>query len=147
MIQHNQLHFMHAKDSDKEEILALYHSLVGTEYCAWTQEYPGEKEFAYDMGRDALFCLKNDKGEIVGTITIDQDPEVEALSCWSKDRQPSAELSRLGANATREHGIVHTPSKTNTKYLRRHLCRTDTQPESSELERTGIIAGVRNDFP
>ena len=72
MIQHNQLHFMHAKDSDKEEILALYHSLVGTEYCAWTQEYPGEKEFAYDMGRDALFCLKNDKGEIVGTITIDQ---------------------------------------------------------------------------
>lgn len=96
MIQHNQLHFMHAKDSDKEEILALYHSLVGTEYCAWTQEYPGEKEFAYDMGRDALFCLKNDKGEIVGTITIDQDPEVEALSCWSKDRQPSAELSRLG---------------------------------------------------
>ena len=85
MIQHNQLHFMHAKDSDKEEILALYHSLVGTEYCAWTQEYPGEKEFAYDMGRDALFCLKNDKGEIVGTITIDQDPEVEALSCWSKD--------------------------------------------------------------
>ena len=65
MIQHNQLHFMHAKDSDKEEILALYHSLVGTEYCAWTQEYPGEKEFAYDMGRDALFCLKNDKGEIV----------------------------------------------------------------------------------
>ena len=65
MIQHNQLHFMHAKDSDKEEILALYHSLVGTEYCAWTQEYPGEKEFAYDMGRDALFCLKNDKGEIL----------------------------------------------------------------------------------
>jgi len=49
MIQHNQLHFMHAKDSDKEEILALYHSLVGTEYCAWTQEYPGEKEFAYEM--------------------------------------------------------------------------------------------------
>ena len=99
MIQHEQLHFMHAKDSDKEEILALYHSLVGTEYCAWTQEYPGEKEFAYDMGRDALFCLKNDKGEIVGTITIDQDPEVEALSCWSEDLTPVAELSRLGVAA------------------------------------------------
>ena len=45
----------------------------------------------------------------------------------------------MTTNATREHGIVHTPSKTNTKYFGRHLRETDTAAEMSKLERTGII--------
>ena len=56
----------------------------------------GEQEFDYDMKRNALFCMENEDGEIIGTITVDEDPQVEALTCWSKTLQPSAELSRLG---------------------------------------------------
>ena len=48
------------------------------------------------MKRNALFCMENEDGEIIGTITVDEDPQVEALTCWSKTLQPSAELSRLG---------------------------------------------------
>ena len=48
------------------------------------------------MSRNALFCIENEDGEIIGTITVDEDPQVEALTCWSKTLQPSAELSRLG---------------------------------------------------
>ena len=40
--------------------------------------------------------MENEDGEIIGTITVDEDPQVEALTCWSKTLQPSAELSRLG---------------------------------------------------
>lgn len=88
--------FEKAKDSDKTEILELYHSLVGTEYCAWTWNYPSEKDIEGDMSRDALFCLKNEKNEIIGVISIDKDEAVEELPCWSKKLLPSAELSRLG---------------------------------------------------
>lgn len=47
--------FRKAKQDDKEEILALYQSLIGTPYCAWGNGYPGEQEFDYDMKRNALF--------------------------------------------------------------------------------------------
>lgn len=50
--------FRKAKQDDKEEILALYQSLIGTPYCAWGNGYPGEQEFDYDMKRNALFVWK-----------------------------------------------------------------------------------------
>ena len=37
-----------------------------------------------------------ERTDLIGTISIDDDPEVEALSCWSEDLTPVAELSRLG---------------------------------------------------
>ena len=88
--------FEKAKDTDKLEILQLYRSLVGTQYCAWTLDYPNEKDIEGDMSRDALFCLRNNDEKIIGVISIDKDETVEKLSCWSKELQPSAELSRLG---------------------------------------------------
>ena len=54
--------FRKAKQDDKEEILALYQSLIGTPYCAWGNGYPGEQEFDYDMKRNALFCMENEQG-------------------------------------------------------------------------------------
>lgn len=95
-MKRGKMKFRKAKQDDKEEILALYQSLIGTPYCAWGNGYPGEPEFDYDMKRNALFCMENEDGEIIGTITVDEDPQVEALTCWSKTLQPSAELSRLG---------------------------------------------------
>lgn len=90
------LKFGRASEENKEEILALYHSLVGTEFCAWTSDYPGEGDVDGDLGREGLFCLKDEEGRIVGVISIDQDEKVENLPCWSKELVPSAELSRLG---------------------------------------------------
>lgn len=90
------MNFERAKEEDKLEILQLYHSLVGTEYCAWNLNYPSETEIDGDMAREALFCLKNEENQIIGVISIDKDEAVENLTCWSKELQPSAELSRLG---------------------------------------------------
>lgn len=89
--------FERAMEQDADEILDLYKSLVGTEYCTWTESYPGREEIDFDLSRGALFCLR-EKGQIIGVISIDQDASVEALSCWSEELQPAAELSRLGVH-------------------------------------------------
>ena len=91
-----KMRFVQAVENDKNEILALYRSLVGTEFCAWTKDYPGEYDIDGDLSRNGLFCLKDEKERIVGVISIDNDEAVENLSCWSKELKPAAELSRLG---------------------------------------------------
>lgn len=112
--------FRKAVPEDKEEILALYQSLIGTPYCAWNNGYPGEQEFVYDLGRDSLFCMENEAGEIIGTITIDEDAKVEALSCWSNQLQPSAELSRLGVRTDMQNqGIARLLLQYGMKELKK----------------------------
>ncbi|MFQ7419422.1 MAG: GNAT family N-acetyltransferase [Blautia massiliensis (ex Durand et al. 2017)] len=70
--------------------------MLGTPYCVWTEEYPSEKEVEFDLSRDALFCMRDDAGNIAGVISIDDDPNVECLTCWSETMVPSAEVSRVG---------------------------------------------------
>ena len=128
----DNMEFRKAKREEAEEILQLYQSLIGTEYCVWTESYPTEREVEFDLSRNALFCLYEKmpepdereqrarlsegqtvgplpvtRGGLIGTISIDDDPEVEALSCWSDDLTPVAELSRLGvAVAYQNRGIA-----------------------------------------
>ncbi len=98
-----EMKFTRASEDDKNEILALYRSLAGTEFCAWTENYPGETDIEGDLSREGLFCLKNEREKIVGVISIDQDENVEKLSCWSDNLQPSAELSRVGVRVENQN--------------------------------------------
>lgn len=114
------MNFTQASKKDKSEILALYRSLAGTEFCAWTENYPGEIDIEGDLSRDGLFCLKDEKGEIVGVISIDQDENVERLTCWSKELQPSAELSRIGVRVENQNqGIARKLLQHAMEELRR----------------------------
>lgn len=98
---------MKATKKDEAEILALYRSLAGTEFCAWTENYPNEIEIEGDLSRDALFCLRDTENRIIGVISIDDDKEVENLSCWSEALKPAAELSRLGVRVeSQNQGIA-----------------------------------------
>ena len=54
----DNMEFRKAKREEAEEILQLYQSLIGTEYCVWTENYPTEREVEFDLSRDALFCLR-----------------------------------------------------------------------------------------
>ena len=88
--------FVRAKQTDREQILSLYRSLVGTEFCAWTKDYPSEAEVDGDLSRGDLFCLKDGREKIIGVISIDKDESVDNLSCWTDACSPALELSRLG---------------------------------------------------
>lgn len=47
--------------------------------CEWSENYPDENTIAFDLNNWDLFVMKNDKKEIVATISIDHDDAVEAL--------------------------------------------------------------------
>lgn len=85
---------INATPKDKEELLSLYHAMIGGP-CEWSENYPDENTIAFDLKNEDLFVMKNDKEEIVATISIDHDDAVEALTCWRADLAPSGELSRL----------------------------------------------------
>lgn len=83
-----------ATQEDAIEILQLYKAHLGGP-ADWNEYYPNEETIEFDLSRNALFVMKNDKGEIIATISIDEDEEVNSLDCWSKSDLPSAELARL----------------------------------------------------
>lgn len=119
------MYFAAATRADKADILALYRSLVGTEYCAWTQDYPGESDVESDLSREALFCLRDENGALAGVISIDQDEEVEKLPCWTEALQPSGELSRLGVDtAYQNRGLARLLLCRGMEELRRRGCRS-----------------------
>ncbi len=83
-----------ASETDAEEILALYRSMIGGP-ADWNQYYPSMETIASDLERNSLFVMKNEQGEIIAAISIDKDDEVESLDCWNKEKVPAAEVSRL----------------------------------------------------
>lgn len=145
----DNMEFRRAKREEAEEILQLYRSLIGTEYCVWTENYPTEREVEFDLSRNALFCLREitpesdrrdeepqgtapsegktvqRKGRLMGVISIDDDPEVKALPCWSAELTPVAELSRLGVAA---------------EYQNRGIARILLQEAMAELKELGYKA-------
>ena len=82
---------------DKDEILKLYKTQLGREFCPWNEDYPTEEEIDFDLSRDALFVMRDD-GKIIAAISIDEDENVDRLECWSPDLWPGGELSRLAVS-------------------------------------------------
>ena len=58
--------FDRVRKEEADTVLKLYRSLLGTPYCVWTEDYPTEKEVEFDFSRDALFCMRDDDGNIIG---------------------------------------------------------------------------------
>ncbi len=83
-----------ACEKDRDEIMSLYRAQIGREYCPWSEEYPSEETIDFDLSRDSLFVLKED-GVIKASVSIDEDEQVNSLSCWNDDLSPEGELSRL----------------------------------------------------
>lgn len=83
-----------AENKDKEEILALYRTMLYGP-ADWNEYYPNEETIEFDLSRNALFVMKNDDGQIIAAISVDEDEDVDKLPCWNKELTPSAEPSRL----------------------------------------------------
>ncbi len=83
-----------ASPEDKEQIMQLYRAQIGREFCFWDEHYPSYETIDFDLGRDALFLMK-DGDRIIAAISIDEDEDVESLDCWSEELSPGKELARL----------------------------------------------------
>lgn len=94
-IMNEELLFCNANEGDTDEVLRLYESVKGTGYCRWNQDYPSLETIKFDLSRDALYVLKNEQGEIIGAISVDNDENVNRLTCFSDVGTSFAEVSRL----------------------------------------------------
>ena len=83
-----------AAEEDKEEILSLYRTQIGREGCPWNEYYPSDEEINWDLSRDALFVLK-ESGRIKAAVSIEEDEQADAISCWNAGLAPAGELARL----------------------------------------------------
>lgn len=95
MSQNDEYTIVSATESDKEEILKLYKAQVGKKFCFWDEDYPSMLEIDEDVKRNNLFVLKDGKGKILSTISVDHDENVDVLGFWTKELLPGAELARL----------------------------------------------------
>ena len=90
----DQYTIVSATEDDRLEIMSLYKAQLGRPFCPWDEDYPSNATIDYDLSRDALFVLKED-GCIKAAISLEEDEDVDALSCWSPYLKPSGELARL----------------------------------------------------
>ena len=95
-----------ATEKDKEKILALYKAQIVKPFCVWSEHYPTIKEIDFDLSREALFVMVKED-TLVATISLDDDPFVKNLPCWTKSLQPGGEISRIAvADEYKNQGIA-----------------------------------------
>jgi len=81
-----------ALPTEKEEILKLYSSVIGTPFCVWNENYPSMLEIDNDIKNGYLFVEK-ENDEIIGAISITPENEYNELNVW-KNRN-AREISRV----------------------------------------------------
>jgi ribosomal protein S18 acetylase RimI-like enzyme len=86
--------FDQAGTEDREQVLSLYHSVIGSEYCTWNANYPGMYEIQADIENADLFVFR-DGVKIIGAISIVPENELDALEIWRNKDGKLAEIARV----------------------------------------------------
>lgn len=87
--------FRLAEQGDEMNILKLYKSIIGTQGCTWDTEYPSMLNIMTDIKMKSLYCLTDDKGEIIAAATAGPLDELKDLT-WDERMTKPCELSRIG---------------------------------------------------
>ncbi len=88
------LHLINASQNDAEQILALYKSVIGTEFCVWNESYPTQKEIEQDLKTDNLFILKKDS-RVIGAISVETINDMDSFTCWDCNDGTQVEIARV----------------------------------------------------
>lgn len=97
--------FVKAGLADAQEILEIYRSLVGTDGCTWSEEYPNAETIAFDLQLDALYCLRGSRG-IAAVASFGAFGELDDLP-WPAALRNPCELARIGVRpALQRRGLA-----------------------------------------
>ncbi len=77
-----------------DEILKLYHSLIGKDGCTWDLYYPSIDDIKNDINRKALYIVLNNE-EIIAVAAAGKDNELNDIKCYSKDIRKPCDLARI----------------------------------------------------
>ena len=84
--------FRKANKTDVENVLLLYRSAVGGEYCTWNENYPTDFEIDGDLAAGCLFVLEED-GKIIGAGSIVPENELNGMPVW--EESDAGEIARI----------------------------------------------------
>ncbi len=114
-----------ATSEDTEAVLRLYREEKGRRFCFWNEDYPNRETIDYDLSREALFIMKDEKGEIMAAISVEKDEEVDRLSCWSLTLQPGGEFARLAVKPdVQKQGLARQMVSYILKVLKERGCKS-----------------------
>jgi ribosomal protein S18 acetylase RimI-like enzyme len=84
-----------AEQKDDKNILKVYKSIIGTQGCTWDEEYPSMEGIIEDIKMKSLYCLTDDKGEIIAVATAGPLNELDDI-IWDSRMTKPCELARIG---------------------------------------------------
>lgn len=83
-----------AKLTELDTIYNMYKSVIGTQYCTWSQQYPGKTEIDNDYKTGNLYVLVGEE-KIIGAITAVPENELSHFTFWQKNNENTREISRV----------------------------------------------------
>lgn len=83
-----------ATEENIEEILSIYHSLIGKDGCTWDFNYPNIDDVKNDIDKKSLYILLKDK-KIIAVAAAGEDNELKELDCYSKNITVPCDLARI----------------------------------------------------
>ena len=128
---------------DKPYIMALYTEAIGSEGCTWNEDYPSEETMDSDLARGDAYVWKDETGELLGAISIDDDHVVEELPCWSAQLQPAAEFARLVVGDCQKNDFGNDAGCRKAWVQKRALSCQSRQSASGTLLCTSAFYTVR----
>ena len=96
--------FSLASYDDIPEIVAIYHSLIGTPGCTWDLDYPSRESAESDYQSKSLYVLKKD-GKIVAAASAGDFNELGHLR-WTPEHP--CELARIGVTPSMQKQGIGT---------------------------------------
>lgn len=83
-----------ATEQNIEEILNIYHSLIGKDGCTWDFDYPNIDEVKNDINKKSLYIVLKDK-QIIAVAAAGEDDELQELECYNKNMKVPCDLVRI----------------------------------------------------
>jgi len=101
----NSLAITRGTMNDAEQLVALYHSMIGTPGCTWSKLYPALENVEWDVENGALWVMR-DGDTIAGAVSVGNLGDVCDLGWAPKN---PAELARLAvAQEYQGRGLANT---------------------------------------
>ena len=126
------MEFRLAKFEELPLVQALYHSVIGSKFCTWDEDYPGSEDINADYGNSALFVL-TEGSSLLGAVSIVPKNELEELDCWHC-RENTAELAR----------VVVAPSMQGKGLSKRLVTEAENLLRQRGVKVVHLLAAVKN---
>lgn len=88
--------------ADKADVLLLYSSLIGTDGCTWSAEYPNAEDVEKDIREQALYGLYCG-GRLLAAAAAPEEEDWMHLACWDEKVRKPCGLARLGVAAEHQN--------------------------------------------